>query len=394
MKKTIQVNPDFFKMPSSGSKTRKNTEKKELKLNTLITPNNLKTKLLNRIKEHKTNEIRQSEQTKSKLSSSSPFASSSASPASPASPASSASSSSPSASSDEFHGALSYLSNLTTKKKNKEFKQRVLNSRTLKHYPSPSLPHTYVSLDLPDELLEPTMSTFVPETSETFTVNYKPPPDIPYGCLKNGKKKTYREWKQLNSPVDIPDIIRPPTPPKKNTKNDINVSNIIQDLSREERLENIKHKLRRMQDQETRQKLQPIDDFHKLEKQYSQNEFEEEEPFVGGGGGGPENNNQVKTLLKKTTTRKYTLGRSDKLRKVAVMIKNTQTRKNIIDTQKELKQMPLTNVKQYLRQHGMIKAGSTCPPDVLRKTFESALLAGEVTNTNKETLLHNYMAEE
>ena len=51
----------------------------------------------------------------------------------------------------------------------------------------------------------------------------------------------------------------------------------------------------------------------------------------------------------------------------------------------------MTDVKQYLRQHGMIKVGSTCPADILRKTFETAVLTGEVTNTNKDTLLHNYM---
>jgi hypothetical protein len=390
MKKTIQVNPDFFKIPSSGGgRTRKNTEKKELKLNSLISPNNLKTKLLNRIKEHKTNEIKNKSNFASSSSSSSsllpisiPIALASSSSSS-----SSASSSSPfaSSSSDEFHGALDYLTDLTTKQKKKEFKRRVLNSRTVKNYPSPSLPHTYVSLDLPDELLEPAITTFVPESQDTYKVNYKrmtDDDDIPYGCLKNGKKKTYREWKQLNSTVDLPDIIRPPTPPKKNGTTFTN--DTVTDLSREERLAKIKQKLRSMQDPETQRREQSIDDFHELEQQYSRNE-----PLINSSSSSP-----AKTLLKKTTTRKYTLGRSDKLRKVAVMIKNNQTRKNIVDTQQELKHMPLYNVKQYLRQHGMIKAGSTCPPDILRKTFETALLAGEVTNTNKETLLHNYLAEE
>ena len=98
--------------------------------------------------------------------------------------------------------------------------------------------------------------------------------------------------------------------------------------------------------------------------------------------------------MKKTVRRKFTLGRSDKLKRVAVLIKDRQTRKNIINTQKELKKTNITDVRKYLRQHGIIKVGTTCPPDILRKTFEAAVLTGEVTNTNKETLLHNFLNED
>ena len=101
-----------------------------------------------------------------------------------------------------------------------------------------------------------------------------------------------------------------------------------------------------------------------------------------------------KQYLKKTVKRKFTLGKSDKLRRITVLIKDRQTRKNIINTQKELKKTNITDVRKYLRQHGIIKVGSTCPTDILRKTFESAVLSGEITNTNKETLLHNFLNED
>jgi hypothetical protein len=102
--------------------------------------------------------------------------------------------------------------------------------------------------------------------------------------------------------------------------------------------------------------------------------------------------NKNKKYLKKTIKRKFTLGKSDKLRRVSVLIKDRQTRKNIINAQKELKKTTITDIKKYLRQNGIIKIGSTCPADILRKTFESAVLTGEVTNTNKETLLHNFLS--
>ena len=43
-KKTIQINPELFKI--SGNKTKKNRERKELSLNPIVSPNNLKNKLL------------------------------------------------------------------------------------------------------------------------------------------------------------------------------------------------------------------------------------------------------------------------------------------------------------------------------------------------------------
>ena len=54
-KKTIQINPELFKLPGSA-KTRKLREKKDIGITPIISPNNLKNKLLKRIKDHKMNE--------------------------------------------------------------------------------------------------------------------------------------------------------------------------------------------------------------------------------------------------------------------------------------------------------------------------------------------------
>jgi hypothetical protein len=179
-------------------------------------------------------------------------------------------------------------------------------------------------------------------------------------------------------------------------------------LSREERLEQIKNKLKKIQDQETQIKQQSLDDFKKLEKQlstplmnslddleldkyYEATDTSDIEDIIKKREDDKENAKN-KQYLKKTVKRKFTLGKSDKLRRVSILIKDRQTRKNIINTQKELKKTTLTDIKKYLREHGIIKIGSTCPADILRKTFESAVLTGEITNTNKEILLHNFLS--
>lgn len=386
-KKTIQINPELFKI--SGSKTKKNREKKELIMNPIVSPNNLKNKLLKRIQDHKSKEFKKTNTNKIDTGIKD------------------------STYSDEFYGAIDYLSDLSKKQK----QQKTIYNKTLKNSPTPTINtgiNQQISLELPLELAEPIIQT---QTSEIFNVNYKPIDDVPYGCLKNGNKKTYREWKELTNPttnVELPNMIRPPTPPKKNWGINLgDTASLIAPISqtntqsREERLEQIKNKLRKIQEQESSLKIQTLKELDKIEKKINNvveiddlPDFDETqsilpnvEDIIKGRKEKKENENP-KIYLKKTVKRKFTLGKSDKLRRVAVLIKNRQTRKNIINTQKQLKKTNITDVRKYLRQHGIIKVGSTCPVDILRKTFESAMLAGEVTNINKETLLHNFLNEE
>ena len=393
-KKTIQINPELFKL--SGNKTKKR-EPKVLDIKPVISPNNLKNKLLNRIKEHKTKELSNKPPTEKKQDNNY---------------------------TDEFYGAINYLNDLTKKQK----QQTSINNKTLKTYSNTnnsnisytnnntnSSSQPYVSLELPSELLEPTM----PLSQEVFNVNYKTDQDLPYGCLKNGKKKTYRQWREINDPPpDLPDVVRPPTPPKKNPNmfleggtpiaQTINNTQSMTNLSREQRLEQIKHKLKMIQEQENATKSKGLEALNEIEKEMNkpENVLEDLPDFEAKTNSMPNIEELIsqreekieadtpKNYLKKTIKRKFTLGKMHNLRKVAVLIKDKQTRKNIMNTQKELKKTNMTDVRKYLRQHGILKVGSTCPPDILRKTFEAAMLTGEVTNTNKETLIHNFLNDE
>ena len=444
-KKTIQINPELFKLPGSA-KTRKNREKKEIGITPIISPNNLKNKLLKRIKEHKMNETNTNKNKKVKNSNNGNNSSNNGSNSNNSSSRNSNTSNKGGSNNytDEFHSAMNYLSDLSKKqKKTNEIGKynntnisgnTNLNNRTLKNHSSVLSPTTItnISLELPPELQEQKPSYFVPDSNPSLALNTSQlsnKNDVPYGCLKNGSKPTYRDWIKTRKNHDFPELnARPPTPPKRNTFlegatpiapiSSVLTPNIIKtptSLSREQRLEQIKQKLKKIQEQEIKTNpeatklnenikmlesvipevekipeiltIPNIDDIKidlPLEVDVSNviKEIKEKEENV------------PKQYLKRTVRRKFTLGKSDKLRKVAVLLKDKQTRKNVIDVQHELKKTSMQDVRKYLRQHGIIKIGSTAPNDMLRKTFETAMLAGEITNINKDTLLHNFMNED
>jgi len=100
------------------------------------------------------------------------------------------------------------------------------------------------------------------------------------------------------------------------------------------------------------------------------------------------------TRFKKRITRtlKYSLGKH-KNGTVSVLIKNAKTRRKIQTEQALLKQKSISDIKIYLREKNLLKVGSEVPNDVLRQIYENAILAGDVTNKSKDTLIHNYFNE-
>ena len=98
---------------------------------------------------------------------------------------------------------------------------------------------------------------------------------------------------------------------------------------------------------------------------------------------------KIKQVRRKTTIKKYKLGKHGKT--ISILIKNNKTRKIIQNAQRELKNVPIHDVKNALIKNNLLKLGSTAPSNVLRKMFEESNMTGEILNTGGDTFMHNYM---
>jgi hypothetical protein len=397
--KKIDINPDLFNIGGS-SKTRKRKEKREKSSHVpLISPNVLKNKLLKRIKEHKMKETENLENNKKKL------------------PNTNVENISTKPNlvdlgnyTDEFNDSINYLQTLSKQKKVDEQKElhekkkKELEQRTVKNYQSilssSSMPH--VNIDLPEELKEPLISVNTSQfnfTTPSVSLTQSPyKNEPPYGCLKNGSKPTYKDWNRTQKNLVVSN-------PNLSLVIDSNISSNT--TERENRLNSLKNKIKEK----------------KIIEQITANNIEIVSPLPTGGTNIIENktssvetvtslrpvvvnnldiNNQLdndeeindKRTIKKTIRRKYTLGKSKNNNSVGILLKDRGTRKKVLAAHRELKKKSINDIKSYLRDHNLIKVGSNAPNDVVRKIFESSMLAGEITNSNTDTLLHNLMKDD
>jgi hypothetical protein len=98
---------------------------------------------------------------------------------------------------------------------------------------------------------------------------------------------------------------------------------------------------------------------------------------------------KIKQVKRKTTVKKYKLGKYGK--KISILIKNNKTIKKIQNAQRELKNVPIHDVKNELIRNNLLKLGSTAPSNLLRKIYEDANMAGKVVNVGGDTFMHNFM---
>ena len=155
-KKSISINPNFFKIGKAGKTPKEKKPKKKRPINSLK-PNNVKKKLIEKIKAHqqreKEKEILSQEKEEKEFQ-------------------------------DTFKETLNYLQDLDLKSKKKKKKKK--RDKTMKKSNIPI--HT---------------------TPIQNSSNFSHAPAPPYGCLKNGLKPTFREYnktlkKKTNERPEIP----------------------------------------------------------------------------------------------------------------------------------------------------------------------------------------------
>jgi hypothetical protein len=213
--------------------------------------------------------------------------------------------------------------------------------------------------------------------------------DAPYGCLKNGKKPTFRAYnKTIKNNIKFSD--------NENSSNSINTYSDRQTKLKE--LQNRHNNKKTHSNTHDGRKLSHVSDNDNNDDNGENGENDENDEN-GENDENEENKRKhnlrktkIKKHLRKTITKKFKLGKQPG-NIVGVLIKNNDTRKNIQKEQGLLKTKQLADVKKYLVEKNLIKIGSTAPSGVIRNIYEASMLTGEVENIGKGVGLHNFLED-
>lgn len=254
-----------------------------------------------------------------------------------------------------------------------------------------------ISLTLPKSL---ETNPLVPVHTNVYSSTQSQPV---YSCLKGGTRPTFRELQRTQRNTNEQN-----NPTSKVSLTSINPNILNNDsTTRERKLDLLRNKVKREQSEKSlkistfpittvitpnvlpsQQVALPQQTIDYLHNSSSSEVSPHIDPLR-------ENNKKVmkKKITKKTIRRKYTLGKSKIRRKMSVLLKDNRTRRRVMDAQKEIKKVSMTEVKMYLKKHGLLKVGTRSPNNVLRQMYETVMLTGEIYNKNPDLLLHNFMSD-
>ena len=336
-KKTIQINQDFFSLSGKSRKKKgkssSSRKKRSKPINTSKTSKKMRKEFFSKIRalQEKKRKENTSVNTKSDI----------------------VSNNDASGFNDSFNKSLSFLTTYVQDKKKKDRKKK----KTMRKREKEQL---QISLDMPSELTKSIDSTdsitqsvpkvisppvqVITDTKE-LKVSVRPRP--PYSNLKGGTLPTFRQWKRLQTMKKD----------KETGKTRLTIIDKPQTIG-----------------EERSAKLKEIKDKMKSEKKAKKK--------------------RMMKIKKSTKTIKRKLGKVDGTRKVSVLIKSRESRKNVQTEKVKLGQVSIVDIKKYLKDKSLIRSGSKAPNDVLRKMYEQSILAGDISNKSGSVLLHNYVSSE
>jgi len=188
----------------------------------------------------------------------------------------------------------------------------------------------------------------IPQKPEDFMPSIFIKDEPPHGCLKNGKKPTFREWASKILGVGGPPGVPPPNDGGAMSGGSGGAMS------------------------------------------GGSGGASDEVSSGASGGIDPSQIAGMRVKIRKTHKKRYRIGKHDDV--VGVLLKNKQTQRHIQSQHLTLRQKTIGEIRKYLYDHHLLKIGSNAPPDVLRRMYEDAILTGDVKNTNDGVMLHNFMS--
>lgn len=384
MEKTIQVNPTYLQVGGKQKNIKKQQQTRK-RLKRGISSSTLKKEFIQKIKENKR---RQAELNKEVV---------------------------------DVDKTKNVAVNVTTDKQNeflsslKELNNIISSHRTRKKkreapkmYSSPNSSVVQVNLNTFDDMVyknDKNELPLIPHNSSETTL-FKSDPK--YGLLKNGKKPTYSQLnKTLKRGVNFPTT----SPIKSVITTDVIDTKLIKS---QDDFNTRKHKLEEIRLREKQDILKqspslvpvpvpvPIAAPSLLSKSQSINldvdvdkilEKKHTDAMYGLHNLTNTNTPSVSTLETSTVPKKR-LKRYEKTckvgkkgRSVNVLIENNKTRKRVMNEINNLDKISIAKMKDYLRGRSLIKKGSDAPDFIIKQMYKSAIMTGNVENTNKSHIV-------
>ena len=298
----------------------------------------------------------------------------------------------------EFNKSLNFLSNLAKKNKFKKNKTEKIKE------------NLEVNLNIPQEF------------------NNQPI----YGCLKNGNIPTYNQLNKTRKNDDRVKIVLENNTYDNNNKNN-NQDIIINVNTDKENLKNINQQINTEISEEINQKVieqtnreltkevnkgvnkgvnevNEVNEVNQVNQvnqvnSFSNNDFAKDSSFINNLENrkneiihleneniNHNNNDNIPKINRLTRKKKYLLGKLKGKNKISILLKNNKTQKNIKEEIALLRKKDIGFIKNYLYEKNLIKRGSEAPNDILRKMYEDSILSGNISNSNNNNLVFNYLS--